>query len=310
MKNDETAPAENEPAETVADATANGAPSSGAEEARSAGFDHGVRLIVSYDGTDFAGWQSQPGQRTVQGAIEDALRAMDVRHSRVRGCSRTDAGVHALGQVVGFGVERALPERAWTVGLNGHLPDDVVVRAASPCPPSYDPRFDAHRKLYRYLVSIGPTPDPLLRRTAWYVGPRLARRDRKPRRPIVDDYLDLDAMRDAARRLLGTHDFRAFRSLSDEREITIRTLFDVRVLPGFGGRDDLLAIEVEGDAFLKNMVRILAGTLVDVGRHHFAPEHVDALLGPDGHRTKGGPTAPAHGLCLVHVTLGRWVERA
>lgn len=283
---------------------------SASNEPSASSLSHGVRLILSYDGTDFAGWQRQPGQRTVQGAIEDGLAAMGVRHSRVRGCSRTDAGVHALGQVVGFGVERELPERAWTVGLNGHLPDDVVVRAASSCPPTYDPRFDAHRKLYRYFVSIGTTPDPLLRRTAWFIGPRLARRDIRPRRPIVDDYLDLDAMRDASRRLLGTHDFRAFRSLSDEREITVRTLFDVRILPGFGGRDDVLAIEVEGDAFLKNMVRILAGTLVDVGRHHFAPEHVDALLGPDGHRTKGGPTAPAHGLCLVHVTLGRWVERA
>ena len=270
-----------------------------------AAFAHGARLVLSYDGTNFAGWQAQPNQRTVQGELDRALDALGVRRSRLRGCSRTDAGVHALGQVVGFGYERELPERAFTIGLNGHLPDDLSVRAMSPCAPEYDPRFDADRKLYRYLVSVGETRDPLVRRRAWYVGPRLARRDRRPRRDLVEDYLDLDAMRDAARRLLGTHDFRAFRSLSDERENTVRTLFDLRVIAGFEGREDLLALEVEGNAFLKNMVRILAGTLVDVGRRHFAPDHIDELLGPDGHRTRGGPTAPAHGLCLVRVDLGR-----
>jgi tRNA pseudouridine38-40 synthase len=271
---------------------------------------HGVRLVIAYDGTDFSGWQHQPEQRTVQGCVEAALDAMGVRHSRVRGCSRTDAGVHASGQVIAFACERELPLRAWTIGLNGHLPADIAVREASPCAASYDPRFDATQKLYRYLVSIGETRDPLLRRTTWYVGPRLGRRDRRPRRPIVDDYLDLEAMRDAARRMLGTHDFHAFRALSDPREITVRTLFDLRVIEGFGGRDDLLALEVEGNAFLKNMVRILAGTLVDVGRHFFEPSYIDTLLSPDGHRTKGGPTAPAHGLCLVRVTLGRLQEIA
>ncbi|MCB9636259.1 MAG: tRNA pseudouridine synthase A, partial [Sandaracinus sp.] len=179
------------------------------------------------------------------------------------------------------------------------------VRAYAPAAPDYDPRFDAHRKLYRYLVSIGDTRDPLLRRTTWYVGPRLARRDRRPRRPIVEDFLDLDAMRDAATRLHGTHDFQAFRALSDERENTVRTIHRLELIPGFGGRDDVLAIEVEGNAFLKNMVRILAGTLVEVGRHHFRADYVDELLGPDGHRTKGGPTAPPQGLCLIHVQLGR-----
>ncbi|MCA9614651.1 MAG: tRNA pseudouridine(38-40) synthase TruA [Myxococcales bacterium] len=264
-------------------------------------FEHGVRLILSYDGTDFVGWQHQPEQRTVQGELDRALDAMQVKRSRLRGCSRTDAGVHALGQVVGFGCERELPERAWTVGLNGHLPDDISVRAYAPAAPDYDPRFDAHRKLYRYLVSIGDTRDPLLRRTTWYVGPRLARRDRRPRRPIVEDFLDLDAMRDAATRLHGTHDFQAFRALSDERENTVRTIHRLDVIPGFGGRDDVLAIEVEGNAFLRNMVRILAGTLMEVGRGKVEPNQLPTILGSKDRRANPGPTLPPQGLSLEWI---------
>ncbi len=181
------------------------------------------------------------------------------------------------------------------------LPDDVAVVEARPCHRLYNPRFDSEKKLYRYVVAAGETRDPLLRRRAWYLGPRFARRDVRERRRVVEDYFDLDLMRDAAARLVGEHDFQAFRSSSDGREKTRRTLFRVDITSGHEGRADLLAIEVEGDAFMKNMVRILAGTLVDIARHHLEVSCIDAMLGPDGDRSQGGATAPPHGLTLQRI---------
>ena len=267
------------------------------------GLTHGVRLHLSYDGTDFSGWQHQPGQRTVQGVIEEAIAAMGIRATRVRGASRTDSGVHAYGQVASFACDREVPPRGWIFGLNGLLPDDVAIQDAAPCHRRYNPRFDGERKLYRYLVYPSATRDPLLRRTTWFLAPSYARRDRQGSRASLRDYLDVEAMQEAAAHFLGTHDFVAFRAMSDDRENTERTLFDVRVLEGFGGRDEVLAIEVEGNAFLKNMVRILAGTLVDVGRKRFAPDDIPPMLAPGATRQDSGPTAPAQGLTLVRITL-------
>ncbi|MAQ13608.1 MAG: tRNA pseudouridine(38-40) synthase TruA [Sandaracinus sp.] len=268
---------------------------------------YGVRLIVSYDGTDFHGWQAQPKVRTVQSTLEKALKALSLETSRMRGASRTDAGVHARGQVVSFACDRELPEKAYTLGLNGLLPEDVSVRSACAVDRRYDPRNDAAGKLYRYQVVVGETTDPLLRRTTWRVGPQHSRPDvpRAERREVVADYLDLERMREAAAHLVGTHDFRAFRAASDDRENTERTMTRIDVVPDWAGRPDRLAIEVEGTAFMKNMVRILAGTLLDVGRHRMNPDQVARLLGPEGRREEGGPTAPAHGLCLERIDLGR-----
>jgi len=272
---------------------------------------HGVRLTIAYDGTEHSGWQYQPAQRTVQGELEAALDAMRVRHGRVRGCSRTDAGVHAEGQVAAVAVDREISERGWPLALNALLPDDVAVVAAKACDRRYQPRFDAAGKLYRYLIHTGPHRDPISRRRAWHVGPQLARRDVRPRRRVVEDYLDLEAMRDAARRLEGEHEFQAFRASTDDREHTRRTMRAVRVLDGFGGRPEMLALEVEGDAFMKNMVRIMAGTLVEVGRQRMTPADVSALLSADARRHDGGMTAPAHGLTLVRIDLrhGDWTKK-
>ena len=136
-------------------------------------------------------------------------------------------------------------------------------------------------------------------------GSAARRRSRAERRLVAGDYLDVDAMQRAADVLVGTHDFRAFRASSDDRENTERTMRRIEVLAGYQGHPEQLAIEVEGTAFMKNMVRILAGTLVDVGRHRFDVDRVRALLGPAGRRQDAGPTAPAHGLCLVRIDLGR-----
>ncbi|MEM9070186.1 MAG: tRNA pseudouridine(38-40) synthase TruA [Myxococcota bacterium] len=271
-------------------------------------FEHGVRLKVAYDGTEFCGWQAQPNDRTVQGVVEDALTAMGLAHTRVRGCSRTDSGVHAEGQIAAFACNREIKPRGWVLALNGLLPDDVAIVEAAPCAPRYDPRFDSVKKLYRYRISVGMSRDPLSRRQAWQVTPRFGRKDidSRTRRRIVGDFLDLERMNRVARGLEGKHNFHAFRSVRDTRDNTIRTLFDVRVLPEFGGEAHALAIEVVGDAFMKNMVRILVGTLVEVGRHKMTPEFALGLL-DGGKRPDAGPTAPANGLTLVHIWLGRQV---
>jgi tRNA pseudouridine38-40 synthase len=250
----------------------------------------GVRLVVAYDGSDFCGFQLQPGQRSVQGELERAAQAMTGHPLRVRAASRTDAGVHALGQVVAFDTRRVIPERGWKLGLHAHLPPDIRVQSASACAAGYNPRFDALGKTYRYLLQTGEAKNPLLRKRAWQLGGAAP---------------EPASMRAAAALLVGTHDYRAFRQADDARKQSVRTLYRLEVLEAFGGDPSLLAIEVRGNAFMKNMVRILAGTLVDVGRGRIALAQVPQLLGPQARREQAGQTAPAHALTLLDVELGR-----
>jgi tRNA pseudouridine38-40 synthase len=269
-------------------------------------FTHGVCLCLGYDGTGFHGWQAQAGLRTVQGMLEEAIDEMGIEHSQVRGCSRTDAGVHALGQLASFAAEIEVPREGWISALNGRLPEDIVVHDAQPCYRRYNPRFHAAHKRYRYLVRCGQQRDPLIRKQAWQLGPKGARRDIETRGDHVEDYLDIDAMRAAAQCFLGTHDFRAFRQSGDQREVVVRKMLEVDVLPEWTGRSDLLAIEVVGNSFMKNMVRIMVGTLVEVGRGRFTPGDIPAMLREDSDRSDAGQTAPAHGLVLVDIELARF----
>lgn len=267
---------------------------------------HGVRLTVAYDGTRFHGYQHQEGQRTVQGALEAAILGVTGAASRARAAGRTDAGVHAFAQVVAFDTEKLLVPRSWVMALNAHLPDDVAVHNAEVCEPGYNPRFDAMGKVYRYLLDTGIARHPLFRDRAWHLGPQLERHfvdvDRSAQHEIV---LNVNAMREAAQLLVGTHDFRAFRAADDERENTVRTLNRIDVITPYLGLDRMIAIEVTGEAFMKNMVRILTGTLLDVGRKRLTLAQVSALLDATAERKHAGPTAPASGLSLVSVTLGR-----
>lgn len=271
-------------------------------------FMHGVCLCLGYDGSDFHGWQSQPGLRTVQGMIEEAIDEMGIEHSAVRGCSRTDAGVHALGQIASFAAEIEVPRDGWVSGLNARLPEDMVVHDARACYRRYNPRFHAASKHYRYLVRCGQRRDPLIRKRAWQLGPRGMRRDvpSHERGEGVEGYLDVNAMRAAAQHFVGEHDFRAFRQSGDEREVVTRNMFEVSVTPGWNGRADLVAFEVVGNSFLKNMVRIMVGTLIDVGRGRIRPDAIPAMLREDSDRADAGQTAPAHGLTLVQIELERF----
>jgi tRNA pseudouridine38-40 synthase len=252
---------------------------------------HGVCLVVAYDGSDFAGYQVQPGQRTVQSALEHAAATMTGHPVRVRASGRTDAGVHALGQVVAFDSARDIPARGFFLGLNRVLPPDVRVMRAERCVPGYDPRYDALAKTYRYVTQLGEQQNPLVRLRAYQLTRHAT--------------LDFTAMRAAAAQLTGTHDFRAFRSADDPRENNVRTLHSIDLCEAYTGDPTLFAIEVRGTAFMKNMVRILAGTLIDIGRERRRLDSVPTMLGATAQRTSTGHTAPAHGLTLVRVELGR-----
>ncbi|HSO37291.1 MAG TPA: tRNA pseudouridine(38-40) synthase TruA [Labilithrix sp.] len=245
--------------------------------------EHGVLLTLGYDGTSFSGWATQKDARTVEEVLRGAILALDPRAAGPRGCSRTDAGVHAEGQLAAFDARLFMPPRGWVLTLNQNLPDDVSVRAARAVGVSYNPRFTSRKKRYRYLLMRDKVRDPLLRDRAWRVG--------------YD--MDMEKLQREALSVLGTHDFAAFRSAKDERGVTIRTMHSIEVSQlAFDPR--LWTITIEGNSFMYNMVRILVGTLVDVARDNL-PEGTITRALAGKMRLGAGQTAPAHGLTLEHI---------
>jgi tRNA pseudouridine38-40 synthase len=244
-----------------------------------------LRLTLAYDGTDYAGWQVQPDRITVQEVVEKALEKITGSPVRILASGRTDAGVHALGQVASFRSETHLSTDILQRALNGELPPDVAVLDVSEAPQGFHPIRDAICKRYRYIIHDGPVRDVLARRYAWQYRRRL----------------DAESMHEAAGKLAGTHDFAAFQSSGAPRRSTVRTIFDVSVKRGRGGQSDVVTLEVEADGFLYNMVRAIVGTLVDVGRGARPESWVSQVLA-SGDRSQAGLTAPPQGLFLVHVT--------
>jgi len=240
-----------------------------------------LRLVIEYDGTDFSGWQRQLGQRTVQACLEEALQAMTGQALRVTGAGRTDAGVHAEGQVASVKLSSRIPVGGFLRGLNAQLPPDVAIKDVRDADAGFDARRSARGKSYRYQIWNHLTRSPLERRTSWHH--RAA--------------LDTQAMREAAAAFVGTHDFRAFRASDCDRKNTVRLIRQFEV----ERQGALIRCEVEGTAFLKNMVRIMVGTLVQAGMGQLDAAGVRRLL-EAGDRTQSGVTAPAHGLTLVRVT--------
>src|SRR5438094_147953 len=239
-----------------------------------------LKLTLEYDGTDFVGWQLQPNGRSVQEELEKGLARLCGEPVRVTGAGRTDAGVHARGQVASLRVPRELPLKAWTAGLNALLPDDMACVRAESAPEGFDARRWARGKRYAYAILVTAVRSPLERGRAWEI-----------RRP-----LDVEAMRRAAPSLLGVHDFSALRAADCPAHTTVREIRKLEIRQS-GRRLELV---VEATAFLKHMVRNIVGTLVEVGHGRREAGSLTALLeGRD--RTLAGPTAPPHGLVLDEV---------
>ena len=265
----------------------------------------GVLLTVAYDGAPFAGFARQPGQRTVAGALLEAVQSVDPTVAEVRGASRTDAGVHARGQRVAFDADKLLPPRAWALAVGRHLPPSIGVRAAAEVPPGFHPRFAARFKRYRYLVLASPTRDPHAEGRAWRVDG-------------LASAAPLALMRRELAAAVGRHDFAAFRSSQDPRSDTTRTIHAAIVspleraalyAPGCVSPNharcepaDVLALDVVGDGFLHRMVRVLVGTAVDVARGRLPLGATSRALA-SGDRRHAGVTAPADGLYLEHIEL-------
>ena len=243
-----------------------------------------IRLTVEYDGTDYSGWQRQDNAMTVQEKLERALARLTGAPVTVTGASRTDAGVHALGQVAHFDTLSRIPGEKFSFALNTMLPPDIRVRASTDAPPGFHARFDARGKIYRYQIFASPHDSALLRRThAHSIYP-----------------LDARAMDAEARALIGVHDFRAFAASGSVARDTVREIRAARVLarPAEGGEE--LTLLVYGTGFLYNMVRIAAGTLLQVGGGKLSPGAVTRSLA-DGSRLSLGVTAPPQGLTLMRV---------
>jgi tRNA pseudouridine38-40 synthase len=272
-----------------------------------------LKLLLSYDGTDFHGWQTQTGFRTVQETLEQAIAVITGEKVFANASGRTDTGVHALGQVVNFRSRTRHVPRILMRAINAHLPPDVIVRAAEEVHPEFDACRHAVGKWYRYVLHDGPVPDVFLRRYACHIPYRL----------------DVEAMNRAAHPLLGQHDFHSFETEWPNRKSSIRTITHLSVtrprpaedhraegegslsatgkvqtrshpdfpLPPSGA---YIWIDIEADGFLYNMVRSIAGTLLNVGRGYWPDDQVATILAAEDRR-RAGPTAPAHGLFLMQV---------
>lgn len=239
------------------------------------------KITLAYDGTDFSGWQAQPGRRTVQGSLQSAWQQITGSESRMTAASRTDAGVHAEGQVVGIESTTHLASNVLVRALNANLPADMVVCEVEESPAGFHAAHDARGKRYRYRVRNSRVRPLFERKYVWHV-PRI---------------LDAERMLESAQCLVGTHDFASFQSAGSPRESTVRTIHAVEV-QALG--NDQITIDVEGDGFLYNMVRIIVGSLVEVGAGTRELEWLaDAMTARD--RRVAGKTAPPEGLCLVRV---------
>lgn len=239
-----------------------------------------LKLTLEYDGSGFVGWQVQAEGRSVQQELERGIERLCAERIRITGAGRTDAGVHARGQVASLRASRDLPLKAWTAGLNALLPPDLACVKAEVAPEGFDARRWARGKRYVYAILQTAVRSPLQRGRAWEI-----------RRP-----LDVEAMRRAAPALLGTHDFSALRAADCPARTTVREIRRLEIAQSGAG----LLLTVEATAFLKHMVRNIVGTLVEVGHGRRAADSLPSLLaGRD--RNRAGPTAPPHGLTLDEV---------
>jgi len=239
-----------------------------------------IKLTISYDGSDYHGWQIQPGQRTIQGIVTEAIENLLGCPVRLTGASRTDAGVSALGQAAVMQIDSPIPTENLARAITQRLPADIAVTEAAEMPLDFDVIGEVKNKLYRYTIFTGKDRPVLWIRHCWHLPAKL----------------DLTAMAKAAEMLVGKKDFKSFASAADTRESSVRTVFRCDVT----GNNDWIYIDTEGDGFLYNMVRNIVGTLVEVGIGRLSQEKINPILQAKD-RTAAGPIAPAAGLCLMWV---------
>ena len=249
-----------------------------------------ILLRVAYDGTNYHGWQLQPNAATIEGELNRALCALTGEEIVVTGASRADAGVHALGNVAVFDTTSRIPAEKFSYALNQRLPEDIVIQSSKQVADDFHPCHCDCRKTYEYDILNRTFPLPAYRNTAYF----------------LYGTLNIEAMRRACQAFLGEHDFASFCAAGAQVQTTVRTIYSLEVEcrplteANVGSADQLLTIRVKGNGFLYNMVRIIAGTLVEVGRGHIKPEEVAGIIAAKD-RAKAGPTAPARGLRLVEI---------
>jgi tRNA pseudouridine38-40 synthase len=243
-----------------------------------------LKLTLQYDGTDYVGWQRQRDGLSIQGLVEDALAPIEGNAVTVHGAGRTDAGVHALGQVASVTLASVLDEPTLARALNAVMPADVRVLGVEEIEPEFHARFSARSKTYEYRIVNAPMVSAFLHRYVWH----------------VPQPLDIEAMRTAAGPLIGRHDFAGFQGAGTAVATTDRTILDLDVEDG-GGFDLPLVVRITGDGFLRHMVRNIVGSLVEVGIGRWDPWRLLSIL-DSRDRARAGPTAPAKGLFLTHVT--------
>lgn len=237
-----------------------------------------VKLTVAYDGTNYCGWQIQPNGVTIEEKLNTALSQLFGEDIRVTGASRTDAGVHSLGNVCIFDTEARMPAEKISYALNQRLPDDIVVIDSCEAPEDFHPRFSKSRKTYEYRILNRRFPDPTRRLDTYF----------------YHHALDVQRMQRAAELLEGEHDFKSFASVHMQSETSVRTIYSCTVQK----ENDIITIRVTGNGFLYNMVRIIAGTLIKVGMGDIFPEQIPGILAACD-RSAAGPTAPACGLTMI-----------
>ena len=239
-----------------------------------------VKLTIAYDGTNYCGWQIQPNGITIEEVINKALEKLTGEPILVIGASRTDSGVHAMGNVAVFDTETTIPAEKIAVALNQKLPEDIVIVKSEEVPLDFHPRYCDCSKTYEYHIINTQIPVPTKRLTSWFVSYQL----------------DIDKMRQAAEYLVGEHDFISFCNVRTDVENTVRTITVLDILT----EGNEITIRITGDGFLYNMVRIIVGTLIRVGRGFYEPEKVKEILEAKD-RKAAGVTAPANGLMLMNI---------
>lgn len=241
------------------------------------------KATVEYDGTDFRGFQWQHGARTVQGELEAAIALRTGQTARVTGAGRTDAGVHALGQVISFGADTRIQTDRMAIALNSALPADISIQSVEEVEPEFNARFKASSRIYVYLILNRRTPSALWRRYAAF----------------CPEPLDDRVMQQAAALLVGEQDFAAFTNALQPLEPTFRDVMKCCVKR----RRDMVIVRMEANAFLRGMVRNIVGTLIEIGSGKYSPEHI-RLIQASRDRQRAGPSAPPQGLCLLKVRYG------